>query len=173
VSDNLDVTNTGWLLVITGGVRVALPQALVREVVRSQALPTYTTVPGAPSFVRGLTSLRGRPVAVVQLAKLLGLPSAAPQTSGLAACMVVQGFDTEQLARPPLAMEVERVLRIVDARHFRLDAAPSFGGLLPTAWLRGVLTIDDQPVPALDLPTLLNTMTRSVQPQQTSAHATG
>lgn len=54
--------------------RYALPLAAVREVVNPP--PSYGRVPKAPPAVRGVMNLRGRVVTVVELARLLELPSA-------------------------------------------------------------------------------------------------
>jgi purine-binding chemotaxis protein CheW len=55
-----------------GGERFALPLEAVREVVVPQ--PPFARVPRAPPGVEGAMNLRGRVVAVVELAALLGLP---------------------------------------------------------------------------------------------------
>jgi purine-binding chemotaxis protein CheW len=52
--------------------RFALPLAAVREVVLPQ--PPFARVPRASEAVRGVMNLRGRVVAVVDLAPLVGLP---------------------------------------------------------------------------------------------------
>ena len=56
----------------SGGQRFALPLEAVREVV--VPAPPYARVPRAGAAVRGAMNLRGRVVAVVELAPLLGLP---------------------------------------------------------------------------------------------------
>jgi purine-binding chemotaxis protein CheW len=67
-----------------GGERFALPLDAVREVVVPQ--PPFARVPRAPAAVRGGMNLRGRVVAVVELAPLLGL---APDVLGPAQGHVV------------------------------------------------------------------------------------
>jgi purine-binding chemotaxis protein CheW len=52
--------------------RFALPLEAVREVVLPQ--PPFARVPRASEAVRGVMNLRGRVVAVVDLAELVGLP---------------------------------------------------------------------------------------------------
>lgn len=58
-----------------GSERYALPLAAVREVVVPQ--PPFARVPRASEAVRGVMNLRGRVVAVVDLAPLVGLPAQA------------------------------------------------------------------------------------------------
>jgi purine-binding chemotaxis protein CheW len=56
-----------------GAERFALPLSAVREVVPPQ--PPFSRVPRAGGAVRGVMNLRGRVVAVVDLAELVGLPA--------------------------------------------------------------------------------------------------
>ncbi len=58
-----------------GGERFGLPLEAVREVVVPQ--PPFARVPRAPAAVRGAMNLRGRVLAVVELAPLLGLGAEA------------------------------------------------------------------------------------------------
>jgi purine-binding chemotaxis protein CheW len=66
------------------GERFALPLGAVREVVLPQ--PPFALVPRAGGAVRGVMNLRGRVVAVVDLAELMGL---APQPLKAGAGQVV------------------------------------------------------------------------------------
>ncbi len=59
-----------------GGERFALPLEAIREVVNPQ--PPFARVPRTSDAVRGAMNLRGRVVAVVDLAPLVGLSRAAP-----------------------------------------------------------------------------------------------
>jgi len=56
-----------------GAERFALPLEAVREVVLPQ--PPFARVPRCPDAVRGAMNLRGRVIAVVDLARLVGLPA--------------------------------------------------------------------------------------------------
>ena len=60
------------MLFRAGGERYAMPLEAVREVVVPQ--PPFARVPRAAPAVRGAMNLRGRVVAVVELAPLLGFP---------------------------------------------------------------------------------------------------
>ena len=62
------------------GERYAVPLEAVREVVLPQ--PPFTRVPRAPDAVRGVMNLRGRVVAVVDLAALVGLPAQRLDAAG-------------------------------------------------------------------------------------------
>jgi purine-binding chemotaxis protein CheW len=66
--------------------RFALPLEAVREVVLPQ--PPFARVPRASDAVRGVMNLRGRVVAVVDLAALVGLP-AQPLAAGAGQVLVL------------------------------------------------------------------------------------
>jgi purine-binding chemotaxis protein CheW len=69
------------------GERFALPLESVREVVTPQ--PPFARVPRTPEAVRGAMNLRGRVVAVVDLADLVGL-SHQPLTPGWGQVVVLE-----------------------------------------------------------------------------------
>jgi len=66
-----------YLLARLGEERYAFPVEAVREVARALEV---TPVPGAPAAVRGVHSLRGEVVAVLELATLLGLRGGEAQS---------------------------------------------------------------------------------------------
>ena len=70
------------MAVEAGGERYAFPLLSVSEVYADTAL---TPLPNAPHFVSGISVLRGEPRLVVSLARLLGLPAQADETSMVAA----------------------------------------------------------------------------------------
>jgi purine-binding chemotaxis protein CheW len=116
-----------------GGERFALPLEAVREVVVPQ--PPFARVPRAGAAVRGGMNLRGRVVAVVELAPLLGL---APDALGPA-----QGH--------VLVLERERRgLGLLVAAVLGVDAVVLPGAGEPGAAARGVAAVRGAPVTVLD-----------------------
>ena len=73
-----------------GGERYAVETCYVAEV---RELAGLTSLPGAPSFLAGVTSLRGRVLAVIDLGALFGLPEVDATDSGLV--IVLRGGGTE------------------------------------------------------------------------------
>ena len=63
-----------------GGERYAVPLLAVSKIER---VPTVVPVPRTPAFVRGIASLRGETVCVVDLASILGTVSSAAKPLGL------------------------------------------------------------------------------------------
>jgi purine-binding chemotaxis protein CheW len=110
-----------------GGERFALPLAAVREVVLPQ--PPFARVPRCGAPVRGAMNLRGRVIAVVDLAVLVGLPAAPPEES--AGQIVVL-----EAARPGLGLLVAGVLGVESLATEAADGPPARGPALG----RGVAT---------------------------------
>ncbi len=116
-----------------GGERFALPLEAVREVVTPQ--PPFARVPRASEAVRGAMNLRGRVVAVVDLAPLVGLP---PQALGPGQGQVVV-LDRDRRA---LGLLIEGVLGV--------EALGSPEGGTAGAVSRGVVTAGGSAVTVLD-----------------------
>jgi purine-binding chemotaxis protein CheW len=147
-----------WVTFELAGERYALPVARVQEITRAHGI---TRVPHAPPPVRGIANLRGRVLVVVDLRLRLGLPPAA-------------------------AGERSRIL-VVSARERSLgllvDAAHQVVGLLPSrieppppdlmdersAYLAGVVQLDDSLVIALDVDQLLLVPEDAETPSQPEA----
>jgi purine-binding chemotaxis protein CheW len=118
-----------------GGERFALPLEVVREVVVPR--PPFARVPRAPAAVRGAMNLRGRVVAVVELAPLLGL---APDALGPGQGHVLL-LDRERRGLGVLVSSVLGVEPLAPAREVALEP----GGLD-----RGVAEVHGAAVTVLD-----------------------
>jgi purine-binding chemotaxis protein CheW len=116
-----------------GGERFALPLEAVREVVTPQ--PPFARVPRTSEAVRGAMNLRGRVVAVVDLAPLVGLP---PQALSPGQGQVVV-LDRDRRA---LGLLIEAVLGV------EALGPPERGGVGPVA--RGVVSAGGAAVTVLD-----------------------
>ena len=113
-----------------GGERFALPLSSVREVVLPQ--PPFARVPRSGAAVRGAMNLRGRVIALVELATLLELPRER-LGAGAGQVLVLDG------ERPGLGVVVQSVLGVealgasgpatlLDGKALAARAAAQFGG---------------------------------------------
>jgi len=147
-----------WVTFELAGELYALPVARIQEIQRARGI---TRVPHAPPPVRGIANLRGKVLVVVDLRLRLGLP-------------------------PAVADERSRIL-VVSSRQRSLgllvDAAHQVIGLLPSriepppadlmdersAYLAGVVQLDDSLVIALDIDQLLLVPDEAATPSHTEA----
>ena len=147
-----------WVTFELAGELYALPVARIQEIRRARGI---TRVPHAPPPVRGIANLRGKVLVVVDLRLRLGLP-------------------------PAVADERSRIL-VVSSRQRSLgllvDAAHQVLGLLPSriepppadlmdersAYLAGVVQLDDSLVIALDIDQLLLVPDEAATPSHAEA----
>ena len=119
----------------------ALPVERVREIVRMR---TVTPVPRVPAAVRGVISLRGEIVQVLDLRRRLGLPPAEPTRRSRV--VVVHG-DEGRVA----GLMVDAVREVVSVGEESLRPAPSESGAVADLCARG-----DAFVSVLDLDRVLD-----------------
>jgi len=124
----------------------AVLETSVTEVGR---IPKITPVPRVPAWLRGVTSLRGEVLSVVDLRVFLGLEPTSPHTGRL---LVVRLADDE-LSLGLLVDGVDQIAA-VNASDVRPPASTLEGALAPH--LAGVTHVGDRLVAVLDLETLLN-----------------
>lgn len=133
-----------WVTFELAGELYALPVARIQEIQRAGGI---TRVPHAPPPVRGIANLRGKVLVVVDLRLRLGLPPAA----------------ADERSRILVVSSRERSLGLlVDAAHQVLGLLPSRIEPPPadlmderSAYLAGVVQLDDSLVIALDIDQLL------------------
>lgn len=120
-----------YVAVTASGRRYAFPAAAVVEVV---PLVRFTPLPGAPPYVRGLFTYRGRVLPAVDLSVLTGGPGAP---SLLSTRILVVEADDEDGGRRPVGVIAEGVTDTVAGSEGTLAQT---GLSLPGApWIEGVL----------------------------------
>jgi purine-binding chemotaxis protein CheW len=103
------------LVIVLAGARHAIPVERVREIVR---LRPVTPVPRMPSEVRGVISLRGQVIQVIDLRRRLALPTAE---AGRSARIVVAHDGDGQVA----GLLVDAVAEVASVRDEDFCDAPS------------------------------------------------
>jgi chemotaxis signal transduction protein len=122
------------LLVRTGDMVAALPAAAVRRVVQT---PRLHPLPGAGGGLLGLVEFAGEPLAVLDLARLLG----AAGEEGAARQVTVVAWAGAAEDRELLGLAVDEALEVIE-----LDVAAAGAG--------GELLARDRPVRLVDLESL-------------------
>jgi purine-binding chemotaxis protein CheW len=133
-----------WVSFELAGEAYALPVACVEEIQRISAV---TRVPYAPAPIRGVTNLRGRVLAVVDLRVRLGLPSAdiTPQSR----LVVVEA------RRRSIGLLVDAARQIAKLLPSRIQPTPADVKTVQSDFLRGVYPRDEDLLILLDLERVL------------------
>jgi chemotaxis signal transduction protein len=128
--------SNGWLSLQSGDHWLAIAERSVGEVIRQRDLSAAVAVPWAPDWVVGLTSLRGHPLLVVDLARRCGWQR---RDSVRSAIIVIQGLAHEGSVRAPLGLWADRVHGLLDPASCRFSRPALFGGTLPAKWVHRVI----------------------------------
>ena len=133
-----------WASFDLAGEIYALPVSCVEEI---QRITTLTRVPYAPAPVRGITNLRGRVLAVVDLRVRLGLPAAeiTPQSR----LVVVEARQRS------LGLLVDGARQIVKLLPSRILPAPADVRTVHSDFLRGVYPREEDLLILLNLERIL------------------
>lgn len=138
-----------YLTFSVAGETFATPIATIREILEHREL---TTVPMMPSFMRGVTNLRGRVVPVIDLgARFHQQPSVVTRRS----CFVILELVHEDA---PLAMGVlvDAVSAVVEIADADIEPPPDFGVRVRADFITGMGRMGERFVIMLDIQKVLS-----------------
>lgn len=150
---------TSWLVdLCTGGEEGRLQMVLFRVAETAMAVPvaqveyvervgTLTPVPGAPPFLRGVASLRGQVVPIVDLAERLGLGQRPLGSKTRVLVVRVEG--------QMVGMAVDEVLRVMYLSEEAVQPPPPVVARVSARFLAGVAYLQGDVVLVLDLQRVL------------------
>ena len=95
-----------FLAVQVAGERIAIPAGAIGQVIEPE---TVVPVPGTPDFITGVTSVRSNILTILDIAKIIGVESAAHSSSG---CVVT--MDRKECG---YGLLVESVVSIVESHE--------------------------------------------------------
>jgi purine-binding chemotaxis protein CheW len=130
------------------GAEYALPLLSVREIVRLEGV---APVPKAPLALRGVMSLRGTPVPILDLSIALGHESA--EGTPESCVLVVEG--RIDASRPSPGLAVDGVCRVLDLGPDDMAPRPRLGSFVDVDLIRAMARVEAGFVPVLDLERLL------------------
>jgi len=134
-----------YVLLSIASAHYAVREAFVTELER---VPKITPVPHVPSWVRGVTNLRGDILSVVDMRTFIGLDASTPHS----ARMLVVRLLNEDFATGLLVDGVDRIVSVPPAQITPPES--SLEGPL-AAYLTGMCVIEERLVAVLDLDRLL------------------
>lgn len=124
--------------------------AKVESIIKIQPI---TQLPHAPSFVEGVTNLRGKVLPVIDLRKRFGLP--AQETDKNSRIIVVSVDQIE------VGMIVDEVSEVLTVPEGAVEAAPAIATTVDSSFIKGLAKIAERLVILLDLAQVLSTKEQS------------
>lgn len=131
-----------FVILHLGEQEFALPILGVREII---AVPRVTPIPDAPSFVEGVTNLRGEIIPVVDLAQRIGravLPAEDP-AGRRAADAASRRIVITEVSGHTAGLIVDRVTRIERVPASRVADAPAIVQGLDRRYVAGVVSLGE------------------------------
>lgn len=118
----------------------------VQEIIRMQ---TITLVPNGPTFIEGLTNLRGHVIPVMDLRKRFGLAVGEPTRSSRIVVAELSGHT--------VGLIVDSVSEVLRVEQEQIEPPSSLVTTLESAYLRGVAKLEGRLVLLLDPDQILST----------------
>jgi purine-binding chemotaxis protein CheW len=119
--------------------------AVVESIIKMQ---TITSMPHAPSFVEGVTNLRGKVLPVIDLHKRFGL---APRPADKNSRIIIVGVHGKEVG-----MIVDGVSEVLTIAEQVVEAAPAIATTVDSAFITGIAKLDGRLVILLDLECVLS-----------------
>lgn len=128
-----------WALIVKSGARIcALPLKHVIETMRP--LPVET-IEGMPSFIRGISIIRGIPTPVVDLDSVLGTP-AAEATRFVTVCVSNSPIENNAVKDRQVALSVADVIGVRNLTDAEIPDLPPLLGTAASGLVERIGTLD-------------------------------
>lgn len=143
-------TDTGqYLTFMLAGEEYGVDILRVQEI---KEWDTITSLPNAPSYVRGVINLRGTIVPIIDLRQRFGLESIAYGPTTVVVVLKVMHDRGSRI----MGLVVDAVSDVYNVNHDELKPPPQFNTAVHTNFIKGLATVNDKMVIVLDTDRLLN-----------------
>jgi purine-binding chemotaxis protein CheW len=133
-----------FLAIRIGGQAFALSIRAIREI---RGWCPVTPLPHAPGYVRGMINLRGNALAILDLARRLGLPAQEP---GAASVVVVI-----EEAGNAAGLVVDAVSEIITITAAMRQPIPDTGDAMSRRFVEGLIMLNDRIMTIISLPAIM------------------
>lgn len=157
-------SETQYVTLGLGAEVFAVPVEFVREILDYRQ---PFAIPEGPAYLLGLTDVRGRGTATIDLRTKLGLPSVPP---GPSTRILVLDIPLEGRLLS-LGLVADRVIEVVSVAADQVEPAPDIGVTWRSDYIAGVVRRDDGFVVLFELAKLLTTQEAAALPVVTDAAA--
>ena len=135
----------------------AVPVEYVREILDYK---TPFAIPEGPAYLLGLTDVRGRGTATIDLRTKLGLPAAAPTPQTRILVLDIPLADRVL----SLGLVADRVIEVVAVAEGQVEPAPDIGVPWRSEYIKGVVRREDGFVVLFELARLLTSQEAAALP---------
>jgi purine-binding chemotaxis protein CheW len=129
------------------GIEIATVDGIIK-------MQEVVSVPHAPSFVEGVTNLRGSVLPVIDLRKRFGVPPVAVSSDTR---IVVVNLESSR----KVGMIVDAVTEVLTIPEDSIEPTPPIVSTIDSSFIIGIAKVDDRLVILLDLASVLNEKEKS------------
>jgi purine-binding chemotaxis protein CheW len=116
----------------------------VESIIKMQDI---TRIPQAPSFVEGITNLRGKVLSVIDLRKRLGLPVEDINKETRIVIISLESIE--------VGMIVDAVWEVITINSEQIEPTPQLATTVDTTFITGIARLEDRLIILLDLAEVL------------------
>ena len=151
-SEAIEVNGEGnqYLTFMLAGEEYGVDILRVQEI---KGWDSVTPIPNTPKYIKGVINLRGTIVPIFDLRERFNLETIAYGVTTVVIVLKVHGDNGERT----MGIVVDAVSEVHNIDEDVMKSAPDFGGAISTDFVKGLATVDDKMVIALDIDHLLNT----------------
>jgi len=137
----------------------------VREIIGSIEI---TAMPRAPSYVRGVTNLRGEVISVIDLRAKFGMKPVAPTTN---TCIIVVEIQADG-HKTSSGIVVDRVSEVLNVPADQIEPSPTYGPAVEMSFILGIGKIGRSVKILLDIDKVLSDEEVGTVLELAATHAT-
>ncbi len=126
-----------------------IPIQKIKEIIN---IMDITSVPGSPSFIKGVINLRGKIIPIMDLRLKFDLEE---KEYNQRTCIIVVEFDNSGSGRQ-MGIVVDTVSEVLNIQKSDIEPPPKYGSRMDTAFLTGIGKIRNKVVLLLDIDQILN-----------------
>ncbi len=148
--EGIDLLAGKYLTFLLGEEEYGIEILKVQEIIQMQKV---TTIPKAPTFVRGVINLRGKVIPVVELRAKFGMEEKEDTEK---TCIIVVMIKVND-SFITMGIIIDEVKEVLDISEDSIEETPSFGASIETDFILGIGKVGENVKMLLDIDKVLST----------------
>jgi len=149
IGSELDSDADQYLTFILGSEEYGVDILRVQEI---KGWDSVTPIPNTPEYIKGVINLRGTIVPIVDLRQRFNMPEIEYGPITVVIVLKIECADRDRI----MGIVVDGVSDVYDVPPEEMKAAPDFGNVVDTEFVRGLATVDEKMIIILDIDHLMS-----------------
>lgn len=149
IGSELDSDADQYLTFILGAEEYGVDILRVQEI---KGWDSVTPIPNTPEYIKGVINLRGTIVPIVDLRQRFNMPEIEYGPITVVIVLKIECADRDRI----MGIVVDGVSDVYDVPPEEMKAAPDFGNVVDTEFVRGLATVDEKMIIILDIDHLMS-----------------